>query len=701
MPHAASLGMALALVLPLTGCHGWSRAFQEQAVLEGRVLDLDGNSVASAVVTSDARSTRTTADGRFTLTVPSRPGWLSVRAAGHLPALRPVLPGSPAIVRLSSDDGETVVIRVGGDVMAGRRFYTPEPGSRQNPLLVLGDSGPAHRALLSSVKPLLQQADLTLLNLESPLLADPIAEWGAQRSAAFHSSKDHVFASGPGLAMALQQAGVDLLGLANNHVYDALEPGLRSTLLVLHQAGFLPGQGYFGAGFTSAQAWRPAVHRLKGMQISILGCTTIHGAQHPISYVASDVQRKGGAALCEPAVLQQAVQQARRRGLVVVMIHGGNEYQVEPTEPMTQAVALARSAGASLILNHHPHVTGGLHWDGTSLVADSLGNFLFDQTLWNTFPSLLLEVQLSRGRIRRVTGYPLLLHGYRPHAAVGDLADWIVTGLLTRRPGPWLLESGVLEADLRGRAGRTSAWHGLTPAAGRSSGIWRISSAARFCGARGSTGLELGRDLLGVGGFEDQLVGSPAGLGAQWILSHRDQRLEPGAARRGRYGVRLRRQASHRQPVLLRPLHRLPVRPGERLSLLLWVRGAARSAARLQISWYESRRGPSRARLIRPITLDPGGRWQPVRLDLEVPSHTVAVGVAVALDPPRFGRAQLDLDDLALVHWQTPAQAARQGPTHLRVTTRGAAVCLASATLPGVGPGRGDKVLTDWPQPAN
>lgn len=693
------LTLALALALALAGCGRWSAASPGIGLLRGRVVDLQGQPVQGVELEVAQRSTRSGADGRFALAVPRQPSWLQARARGYLPALRPVLPGAGALVRLSPDDGHTLVIRAGGDVMAGRRFYTPEPGSPQRPLLWPGAGAAAHSRLLELVSPLLSQADLTLLNLETPLLADPLAERQGQRSPRFHRTKDYVFASAPGLAFALRQAGVDLLGLANNHLYDALEPGLHSTLAVLAQAGFRPGVGSFGAGATPELAWRPAVRSLKGMAISTLGCTTIHGAQHAVSYVASNEQAKGGAALCEPARLARAVQTARRRGAVIVMVHGGNEYQSDPTPPMAEMVALARRSGAVLVLNHHPHVLGGLRWDGRSLVADSLGNLLFDQTLWPTFPSLLLELQLRHGRLQRVTGYPLLLHGFRPHPAVGDLATWILAGVAARQPGPWLLESGVLEADLAGRARSRLVWNDLSGAA-EATALWQVPAGSHFCGSRRITRLELGRDLIGVGRFEDELLGAMPGAGALWSLTHQDQQLDPAAAHQGRYGVRLQRRRYNRQPVLLRPLHRLPVRPGQALSLLAWLRGSSGAAARLQFSWYESRRGASQARISRAIPLRRPGHWQPLRVDLQVPAHSVALGVAIALDPPRQGQAHLDIDEVALVHWLPPAAGLRRGAEWLRTRGRGGSVCIASARLPGGGePGSG-AALTAWPQPA-
>jgi len=92
---------------------------------------------------------------------------------------------------------------------------------------------------------------------------------------------------------------------------------------------------------------------LKGQLISVLGCTTIHGSQHPISYIVSAEQQKAGAALCQANRLSSAVRAARSFGPVVVALHGGNEYQSDPTPPMQQMVDVARRAGATLVLNHH------------------------------------------------------------------------------------------------------------------------------------------------------------------------------------------------------------------------------------------------------------------------------------------------------------------------------------------------------------
>lgn len=662
------------------GCTVGLSTIRQPTILLGRVVSDKGIPLGSVQLTAADRTTRSRPDGTFQLQLPPHPVWLAAKSRGYLSSLRPAQAGDPIVVRLSPDDGATVVIHAGGDVMAGRRFFESDAKAPGRPLLPNVHSRNAHHQLLEPIRPLLQQADLTVLNLETPLLNAPIAEQGGQRTLQFHPSKNLVFASSPELAAALRQAGVDVLGIANNHLYDALEVGLQSTLKGLTKAGFAEGSGRFGAGVNPHEAWQPAVQTLRGQKVTLLGCTTVHGTQQAISYVASASQHKGGATLCEADRLTAAVKSAQKSGSVVVMIHGGNEYQVRPTPAVERMINVARSAGATLILNHHPHVLGGLRWDGGSLVATSLGNFLFDQTHWATFPSLLLEIHLRHGVVTRVTGFPLLIHGYRPHAAVGELASWVLRSVMAREPGPWILEAGVLESDFGSRQ-KTAMKSVPLHADPKRGGLWHIPPGVGLCGHNVNGTLELGHDLLGVGGFEDELVAALPRAGALWNLSGTDKQVIPEAAHRGRLGVRLHRSGFNRQSVLLTPLHRLPVTPGQRLTFLSWIRGSAGAKARLQLSWYAARRGASQARLEHRISSLAADRWQPIHWDVKVPDHTVALGVFLALDPGGAGRHHMDVDDVALIHWQ-PSDQPRQSQDWLRLRGRGK-LCLQRSALPG------------------
>ncbi|RLB51022.1 MAG: hypothetical protein DRI90_23270, partial [Deltaproteobacteria bacterium] len=104
--------------------------------------------------------------------------------------------------------------------------------------------------------PLLRSADLTVGNLESP-----IAEKAATGNAAFP------YKVPPWTLKGLEQAGFDLVSLANNHLLDCGVDGLHETLNNLAETKIEP----FGAGRNVAEALQPKVVRLGEINVAFCG----------------------------------------------------------------------------------------------------------------------------------------------------------------------------------------------------------------------------------------------------------------------------------------------------------------------------------------------------------------------------------------------------------------------------------------------
>ncbi len=250
--------------------------------------------------------------------------------------------------------------------MFGRRYYDRnEDGNRRDGLLRAQANAGDHAELLRHVRPLLVDADLAVVNYETPILSNPWFDPTAPRPRNYHSTKELVFASAPESVQALKDSGVDLVSLGNNHVYDAQRPGLLQTLKVLDAAG-MPR---FGAGRTPDEAWAPALITRKGKTFAFLGCTTVTGTDQAVPYVANETQ--GGAARCTKERLGREVLAARQKAdTVVVMIHGGQEYKAHQTDLVRGLSATAISAGSAIVVNSHPHVVGGITTAGGGLLAD-------------------------------------------------------------------------------------------------------------------------------------------------------------------------------------------------------------------------------------------------------------------------------------------------------------------------------------------
>jgi poly-gamma-glutamate capsule biosynthesis protein CapA/YwtB (metallophosphatase superfamily) len=198
---------------------------------------------------------------------------------------------------------------------------------------------------LALLVPELAGADLTFANLESPLTDAPLV------GAAYD------LRASPDVSIVLSQAGVDLVSLVNNHILDAGPQGLEDTLQTLESAGILA----LGPQATSR------ITRVNGLILAWYGF--------------DDTRQR-----IDAQQAQNMLAAGRHQAdLQIVSIHWGSEGETAPSERQRQLAHAFASAGADLIVGHHPHVLQPVEWiwgDGRgrpTLVAYSLGNALFDQ----------------------------------------------------------------------------------------------------------------------------------------------------------------------------------------------------------------------------------------------------------------------------------------------------------------------------------
>jgi hypothetical protein len=220
----------------------------------------------------------------------------------------------------------------------------------------------------------------------------------------------------------------------------------------------------------------------------------------------------------------------------------------------------------------------------------------------------------------------------------GTDADWAARGALARSKGPWVAEAGSLWLDAEAKARTT---------------ITRVAGAP-LTRLRAGCAATAGREMLGTGDFEPHAVRSddPAPL---WNVTARDpyRHLDRDAGHDSPHGVLLHRADANSEDVLLNPLHRILVRRGDRLTLLVDHRrlfGAPDAA--VQLSWYSDTRGASQEQTIVPLPT--GSGWTTSRIDVTAPRHTVAVHPFIRLRPPDDGVSQLAVDNVRLIDWDQP-----------------------------------------------
>ncbi len=227
------------------------------------------------------------------------------------------------------------------------------------------------RPALGPITRTLADADVTMVNLETAITnrGTPDPKELEQPGARYY------FRTSPEALDLLADAGVDVVGMANNHAADWGSVGFRDTLRAARRSP-IP---VVGVGRTQRAAFTPYRISVRGTDVALLAADTSFRESASPLWAAGDATPGVAAARARrPHALLEAVRSAARRDdVVVVYLHWGLDGQPCPTERQrTLALALA-TAGADVVVGSHAHVLLGSGWLGDAYVNYGLGNFLW------------------------------------------------------------------------------------------------------------------------------------------------------------------------------------------------------------------------------------------------------------------------------------------------------------------------------------
>ena len=299
-------------------------------------------------------------------------------------------------------------IVLGGDVMLGRRVGAD--------LAQRGDLS----AVWAGVGDLLAAADTAFVNLESTLsTAGPPQQGGDS------------FGADPGVLAGLHGAGIDVVGLANNHVGDYGTEAMLTTFRLLRESGF----AIVGAGEDLTRARAPAIVDAGGVRVGFYATDSI--GETPAAAAASpgtnriDAPPRTGSVIDQEA-LQRAGEDIRALAsqvdLVVVVPHWGTQYTNVPEPSQREMAQSFAAAGADIVVGGHPHwVQGWEQYDATTVVH-SLGNLIFDMDFMReTQEGILLEIVATGEQVLAVRPIPYVIdETFTPRLVEGERAAAIL-----------------------------------------------------------------------------------------------------------------------------------------------------------------------------------------------------------------------------------------------------------------------------------
>lgn len=216
------------------------------------------------------------------------------------------------------------------------------------------------------------------------------------------AGKQYTFRANPSNVNIYNEMGVDMVTLANNHVYDYGKDAFYDTLTTLKD-NKLP---YIGAGINNTEAESAYYLVINGYKISFLNATR---AEKYILTPEATSDSPGVFRCYDPTRLSQRISEEKEKSdYVVVIVHWGKEtyHTLENVQVETGKIYI--DSGADMVIGHHAHVLQGVEFYKGKLIAYNLGNFIFNSLSVDTG---ILKWELSDNGESKFYFYPGLQSG--------------------------------------------------------------------------------------------------------------------------------------------------------------------------------------------------------------------------------------------------------------------------------------------------
>lgn len=284
----------------------------------------------------------------------------------------------------------TLRIRCAGDVMAHDSQLKAAKTS----------DGYSFDSWFEYVKPYLEDADVTLINVETTF---PGSEYHGYPS----------FRSPDQLAETVAGLGTDVAIYANNHMLDSGKSGFERSVGLMRDLGLEVCGGYLEG---EEKTWT-IVETADGVKLGVVaycyenfeqnGHRCLNGCYIPSSLeptINSFRYYNEG----DMAEIKATIDACRADGADIVMafMHWGEEYFIDPMKSQQDLAQTVVDCGVDFVIGSHPHVPEGITWltnkEGKEVpVYYSLGNFVSNQRT-ETMGSTQNKVHTEEGLIANV-----------------------------------------------------------------------------------------------------------------------------------------------------------------------------------------------------------------------------------------------------------------------------------------------------------
>lgn len=521
-------------------------------------------------------------------------------------------------------------------------------------------------------------ADISVANLECPFTT----------ATSYHPTKSIVFKAFPDYISALDHMGIDVVTLANNHIWDYLDAGLLDTQNLLDSLGII----YTGAGMNSYEAYQPAFINHSGVNIAFLFSSDRTGQYNNAQpYLQAGFAKPGFAYMTPYYVDRQIAYIQNVADLIVVETHSGSEYSTAPganydfaelypgwqekdfdaEEDFSPRADIPHlwdidirhhfiDSGADIVICHHPHIIQGLEIYNGKLIAHSLGNYIFDLNYAETFPSMILTAEIDNEGFNKFFITPIFIDDYIPKKAEGDLGKNILEYLAmrSRELNTFLAidRQNITAEVISDTLSMTSQIFNFNLTASlidQDSCI--VSPPLKLPGngylanvsemqPHGNYQVRFGRELVWNGNFEDEGC-------SEWNVNSDYEWYDETVSHSGQRSLCLFRNESMGFQVITDLENRLKRPISSQISLHGYLRTSNAAEAKIELRYFENRTGGDPLTIASIGLVNGTSDWQYFFKDVAIDNDTHFLNLNAFLSPPAIGDAFAWFDDLGIIEW--------------------------------------------------
>ena len=196
----------------------------------------------------------------------------------------------------------------------------------------------------------------------------------------------------------LNDAKFDILNIANNHIMDLGAEGFNETLDVLNQNDLK-----FIGGSNHKSNKSHTIINVNNIKMGFLG------------YFEGGYNKPQNGVLINRMAKDKIIKDIRdlkqECDVVVISLHWGIENVFYPSPKQIDLAHKLIDSGATIILGHHPHVIQGIERYKNGLIAYSLGNFQFKNSIYHSGndQSLILSMEIVKEGLENYKIIPVLI----------------------------------------------------------------------------------------------------------------------------------------------------------------------------------------------------------------------------------------------------------------------------------------------------